>query len=655
MKGFNSVNRKGAPVTGDGGLDPLSMFAMQTDEPEQRPPSPPYRDPSPPPRKPVLSVSSASSLPPSVNGSTTVGSPAFSASSGSFKGSSYASKKPDDLQAQIVNLSNTFSNTISSISNTLANSSIAVSSPIAPVRPIGDYSDDFLRASALERDNSMNISQLTPQQQEAIECFKYLTGEQKVMSIPNCCIQIFAYGNINGLLYITNYRLVFMASATDIEPIARNNPNIYSFLQVPLGCIDRIEREKRPKETLSSSMTVHISCKDCRQLRIHMKGSPSANGDYEMERVFNTMSAFAFPNNLRYVFAFTHQLPVPKEGSDLVSEFTRLGVLELGGLRFSNANQDFRLCSTYSETLVVPASVSDADLFTVASFRAGQRLPALCWLKKDNGATLWRCSQPKCGVSGTCTQDEEMLAAIARLGYNPKYRNKRYNQELVLNIVDCRSRASAMANRAAGAGYESSANYPSCRIDFYNIPNIHAVRDSFKSLLSIVLNPTANPSSDITFTKQVDDTNWITNLRLILKASWDTASMLMSGQPVLVHCSHGWDRTAQVCALSQLFLDPFYRTMDGFAILVEKEWNSFGHTFYARCCQGQDKSTRAEDEVSQIFLQFLDCVWQIQKQFPQYFEFNARYVLTVVDHVYSCRFGTFLCSSDYERVSIWYA
>lgn len=515
-----------------------------------------------------------------------------------------------------------------------------------------DLNEEIIRSNYQERESNLNNSQLTPQQQEAIEGFKFLSGEQKIMSIPNCCIQIFAYGNINGLLYITNYRLVFMAAPSDIEPIARNNPNIYSYLQVPLGCIDKIEREKRPKDSISSSMTVQISCKDCRQLRIHMKGSPSSNGDYEMEKAFSTMTAFAFPNNLRYVFAFNHHFPVPKEGSDLLSEFTRLGVLELGGLRFSNANQDFRLCSTYSETLIVPASVSDADLFTVAQFRAGQRLPALCWLKSDNGATLWRCSQPKCGVSGSCAQDEEMLAAIARISYNnQKFRNKRYNQELVLNIVDCRSRASAMANRAAGAGYESSANYPSCRIDFYNIPNIHAVRDSYKSLLAIVLNPTANPSSDISFTKQVDDTNWITNLRLILKAGWDTASMLMSGQPVLVHCSHGWDRTAQVCALGQLFLDPYYRTMDGFAVLVEKEWNSFGHTFFARCCQGQDKATRAEDEVSQIFMQFLDCVWQIQKQFPQYFEFNARYILTVADHVYSCRFGTFLCSSDYERVS----
>lgn len=48
---------------------------------------------------------------------------------------------------------------------------------------------------------------------------------------------------------------------------------------------------------------------------------------------------------------------------------------------------------------------------------------------------------------------------------------------------------------------------------------------------------------------------------------------------VLVHCSDGWDRTAQLTALSMLMLDPYYRTIKGFEILIEKEWVSFGHKF----------------------------------------------------------------------------
>ena len=85
-------------------------------------------------------------------------------------------------------------------------------------------------------------------------------------------------------------------------------------------------------------------------------------------------------------------------------------------------------------------------------------------------------------------------------------------------------------------------------------------------------------------------------------------------------------------------------------ILVEKEWCSFGHPFQIRSCHTQDKNTRQEDNVSPIFLQFLDCVWQILHQNIHYFEFNTRFILIIADHIYSGRFGNFLFSSDCERV-----
>lgn len=35
---------------------------------------------------------------------------------------------------------------------------------------------------------------------------------------------------------------------------------------------------------------------------------------------------------------------------------------------------------------------------------------------------------------------------------------------------------------------------------------------------------------------------------------------------VLVHCSDGWDRTAQTCSLACIILDPYYRTIHGFQV-----------------------------------------------------------------------------------------
>ena len=39
---------------------------------------------------------------------------------------------------------------------------------------------------------------------------------------------------------------------------------------------------------------------------------------------------------------------------------------------------------------------------------------------------------------------------------------------------------------------------------------------------------------------------------------------------VLVHCTDGWDRTAQLTALAMLMLDPFYRTIEGFEVRVPR-------------------------------------------------------------------------------------
>ena len=48
---------------------------------------------------------------------------------------------------------------------------------------------------------------------------------------------------------------------------------------------------------------------------------------------------------------------------------------------------------------------------------------------------------------------------------------------------------------------------------------------------------------------------------------------------VIVHCSDGWDRTSQLTALAMLMLEPHYRTIRGFQVLVEKEWIDVGHKF----------------------------------------------------------------------------
>lgn len=70
-----------------------------------------------------------------------------------------------------------------------------------------------------------------------------------------------------------------------------------------------------------------------------------------------------------------------------------------------------------------------------------------------------------------------------------------------------------------------------------------------------------------------------------------------------------------------------------------------GHKFSHRCghLDGDPK------EVSPVFTQFVECVWQLMQQFPCTFEFNERFLLEIHDHVYSCQFGNFLGTCHRER------
>lgn len=50
-----------------------------------------------------------------------------------------------------------------------------------------------------------------------------------------------------------------------------------------------------------------------------------------------------------------------------------------------------------------------------------------------------------------------------------------------------------------------------------------------------------------------------------------------------------------------------------------------------------------------MFLLFLDCVWQLGRQFPFSLEFNEHFLLTLFEHSYASPYGTFLCNNERER------
>ncbi|SYZ65585.1 zinc-binding_phosphatase [Leishmania braziliensis MHOM/BR/75/M2904] len=246
------------------------------------------------------------------------------------------------------------------------------------------------------------------------------------------------------------------------------------------------------------------------------------------------------------------------------------------------------------------------------------------------------------------------------------------NAAKVLLVADCRPQITAAGNAQLGGGYESGSYYTFCQTNFFEIDNIFGVAKSFEKLRSMLARYQGN-TVEKTFLRRLYDSDWLAIVQRVLVCSVTTAQSLQSGVSCLVHCTDGWDRTSQCTALAMLLLDPYYRTIVGFCTLIEKEFCSFGHKFAERSGHqlpgrttlfaqsgvagsdteqqhgGSGSGSASRLDTSPIFLQFLDAVFQVCRQYPTCFEFTPELLAHLSEVVYSCLYGTFLCNGEQER------
>lgn len=293
---------------------------------------------------------------------------------------------------------------------------------------------------------------------------------------------------------------------------------------------------------------------------------------------------------------------------------------------------DCQFSPTYPALIPVPTAISDNTLNYAGRYRSRARVPILTYRHPVNNCSITRSSQPLVGVrQNRSIQDEKLLATIfstsrterplanlqtpnlesesssfsqgdgfagqsdsdstnaeeledemlASIREDPEEGRQVYGAQQQNLIVDARPTVNAFAMQAVGLGSENMDNYKFAAKAYLGIDNIHVMRDSLNKVVDALKDSDIaplGPNRDL-----LARSGWLKHIAGILDGAGLIARQVgLNHSHVLIHCSDGWDRTSQLSALSQLCLDPYYRTLEGFMVLVEKDWLSFGHMFRHR-------------------------------------------------------------------------
>ncbi|KAG1754381.1 phosphatases II [Suillus lakei] len=486
-----------------------------------------------------------------------------------------------------------------------------------------------------------------------------------------------------GSLHLTAHHLIFRYEDSEREEMWVPYPLISLVLKLP--------------------QTLHGQS----PLTFHTRMFETFSLSFEKERdaidVFESVKELTVCTSVNQLYAFFYTPNVPFDatgGWSLYSpreEFGRMGVgTRTKAWRFTDINKDYAFSPTYPSRLVVPSRISDSTLRYASKYRSKCRIPALTYLHWANFGSITRSSQPMVGIKqNRSLQDEKLVEAVFQSHHFSESRPSGpvYGATSTNLIVDARPTANAMANTAKGAGTENMDNYKDAKKVYSGIDHIHAMREALAKVVDI-LRDADNVAASVTGSlpgeaqqlvvvdrQALRRSGWLRHMSNIMEgAALIVRNIHVNSSHVLVHCSDGWDRTSQLSALAQLCLDPYYRTMRGFQILIEKDWVSFGHKFLDRCghlssdkfftslpetggtsssadaaqaflvsVQNRFTSQSHLKETSPCFHQFLECVRQLQRQYPSRFEFNERFLRQLLYHLYSCQFGNFLYNCERER------
>ncbi|XP_035202333.1 LOW QUALITY PROTEIN: myotubularin-related protein 11 [Oxyura jamaicensis] len=434
-------------------------------------------------------------------------------------------------------------------------------------------------------------------------------------------------GSVPGTLVCTNLRVAFLAApGHGVQPPGSVAP-LQSEHNVALPCIRKLVAGSsftKPKVLTAASVLKFIPeellifCRDFRLLRFHFHENGLAPQAYRVANaIAQARETATWPGDggdgdgcsraEAKAEDEEEEEGEDEEGSaptllfeslhDWEKELKRQGA---AGWRVSAINERFDMAPSLPRYLWVPSGLLDHDLKRTFAHFEERRVPRLCW-HHPGGSDLLR-SAGFHAASEPGSEDVRCLEALLRPGRGP-----------------C-----VLADAA-------------------ELPTLADIQLAHLKLWALCLHGAA---AEEKWLSALEATRWLDHVRACLRKAVEVASLLAGRRCcVLLQEPSDRDLNCLLASLVQLLVDPHARTLPGFQSLVQREWVAAGHPFPRRLGLRRD-SPREE---APVFPLFLDCTWQLVRQFPAAFGFTEAFLLALHDSSFLPYCGTFLFSCQRQQ------
>lgn len=454
-----------------------------------------------------------------------------------------------------------------------------------------------------------------------------------------------------GLLSVTNFKLAFVplqreSALSAVASLAQEHL-LLSRNDVTLNNIDHIYQVAEAGKTVSALpgnvgrrkkkldaqqrpmsgriAALHILCKNFRLLKFAFQYSKG--GKDWGKQIASALARFAFPTRQGLSFAYSYKEPYyPTLSKSAVSMYNTKNDWARELIRCGTSN--WQVISAESEPILQHARHSSR--YTLPPHFV---IPKACEVEMFLNWTLAFCDSR--AVFWVYGYGNASLVRLAELKPNNQQDTKIENT--MLEVV-----------RASNDQKKLHLLQLTDRLP--SILDVHKAYEKLRRLCAPE-SPQHFSVEDSKFLILLEKSNWLFYVSLCLRYSCEAAEKLREGISCVLQDTNGRDLCCVVSSLTQMILDPFYRTIDGFQSLIQKEWVALEHPFQRRLGHiRQPVDSNGPQEESPVFLLFLDSVWQLLQQFPDEFEFSQTYLTTLWDSCFMPIFDTFQFDCNADRL-----